>query len=52
LIEYAPFQPTCENMIDLCSEAIRPEMPAGVALWCVRILETATSVAEWYAADE
>jgi hypothetical protein len=39
-------------MIGLCAEALRPEMPAGVALWSTKISETATSVAAWCAADE
>ena len=47
-----PFQPTCENMIALCVEALRPKMPPGVELWSVRLSETATSFAEWCAADK
>lgn len=47
-----PFQPTCENMISICVQALRSKMPPGVELWSVRLSETATSVAEWCAADE
>ena len=47
-----PFQPTCENMIALGVETIRPKIPAGVQLWSIRLSETASSVAEWCAADE
>lgn len=47
-----PFQPTCENMIAVCLEKLRPNMPPGVELWSILLSETATSFAEWYAADE
>lgn len=47
-----PFQPTCENMIVRCVEALRPKMPQGIQLWSVQLSETATSFAEWCAADE
>jgi 6-pyruvoyltetrahydropterin/6-carboxytetrahydropterin synthase len=47
-----PFQPTCENMIVRCVEALRSKMPPGVQLWSVLLSETATSFAEWCAADE
>lgn len=47
-----PFQPTCENMIALCVDALRPKMPAGVTLWSIRLSETSTSFAEWCVLDE
>lgn len=47
-----PFQPTCENMIAICVETLRPKMPPGVDLWSVKLSETATSFAEWCADDE
>ena len=46
-----PFQPTCENMIALCVEALRPAMPAGVELFSIRLSETGTAFAEWNLAD-
>lgn len=47
-----PFQPTCENMIALCVDALRPKMPAGVELWHIQLSETATSFAEWFVEDQ
>ncbi|MDO8368881.1 MAG: 6-carboxytetrahydropterin synthase [Saprospiraceae bacterium] len=47
-----PFQPTCENMIAICVETLRPKMPSGVTLWSVKLSETASSFAEWCVADE
>ncbi len=47
-----PFQPTCENLIAVCVEKIRPNLPPGVELFSVKLSETATSFAEWNIADE
>ncbi len=47
-----PFQPTCENMLAWMADRIRPELPEGVELFALRIYETATSYAEWYAQDQ
>ena len=47
-----PFQPTCENLISICVQNLRHAMPPGVELCRIRLSETGTSYAEWYAADE
>lgn len=47
-----PFQPTCENMIHSCVQNLRPNMPPGIQLWSVRLSETSSSFAEWFASDE
>lgn len=47
-----PFQPTCENLISICVQSIRPQLPPGVALWSIKLSETESSFAEWYAEDE
>lgn len=47
-----PFQPTCENMIAICVDTLRPKMPSGVQLWSVKLSETASSFAEWCVTDE
>lgn len=47
-----PFQPTCENMIAICVEALQTKMPEGVQLWSVRLSETSTSFADWCLADQ
>lgn len=45
------YQPTCENMIVDIAEALRRKLPRGVELCSVRLHETASSFAEWFAAD-
>lgn len=45
------FQPTCENLIAICVERLRPAMPPSAELWSVKLSETTTSFAEWCAAD-
>lgn len=47
-----PFQPTCENMLGWMATRLRNVLPQEVSLFAIRIYETATSYAEWYAADE
>ena len=48
LVEY---QPTCENMLADCAARISRRLPAGVKLHSLKMHETATSFAEWYAED-
>ena len=48
LVEY---QPTCENMLAEFAERLRRALPASVQLHSLRLHETATSYAEWYAED-
>ncbi|MDR1056652.1 MAG: 6-carboxytetrahydropterin synthase [Prevotellaceae bacterium] len=45
------YQPTCENMIINFAGILKNELPATVKLHSLRLHETATSYAEWYAAD-
>ncbi|MBQ5653955.1 MAG: 6-carboxytetrahydropterin synthase [Alistipes sp.] len=45
------YQPTCENMLDDFARRITARLPEGVALHSLRLHETATSYAEWYAED-
>lgn len=46
-----PFQPTCENMVVDFAEKIRANLPKHIELVSVRLNETATSYAEWFAED-
>lgn len=46
-----PYQPTCENMVEDFARVIAAELPSGVELFSVKLHETATSFAEWYAMD-
>ncbi len=50
-VELVDYQPTCENMIGRFAAAIAAQLPQGVALCHIRLHETATSYAEWHAAD-
>lgn len=45
------YQPTCENMVIEFADALRRELPEGVSLHSLRLHETATSYAEWFAED-
>jgi len=50
-IEALPFQPTCENLLPYFAELISSQLPDGVKLHHLKLNETATSYAEWYASD-
>ena len=45
------YQPTCENMLADFAARIGRRLPAGVTLHALRLHETATSYAEWFAED-
>lgn len=45
------FQPTSENMITYFVGLLQPELPENVTLFSMRLYETATSYAEWFASD-
>ncbi len=45
------YQPTCENLVSDFAGRIAPKLPAGVKLFSLRLFETATSYAEWFADD-
>ena len=50
-IEMVDYQPTCENMLSDFAGRISRELPSGVRLHSLRLHETATSYAEWFAED-
>ena len=45
------YQPTCENMLDDFAHRLMKRLPEGVMLHSLRLHETASSYAEWYAED-
>lgn len=45
------YQPTCENLVADIAARIKPLLPPEITLFSVRLFETATSYAEWYASD-
>lgn len=45
------YQPTCENLLADFAERLLEALPDEVELYSLRLHETATSYAEWYAED-
>jgi 6-pyruvoyltetrahydropterin/6-carboxytetrahydropterin synthase len=45
------FQPTCENLVVYMAKIITDRLPAGIELFSLKLYETATSYAEWFASD-
>jgi 6-pyruvoyltetrahydropterin/6-carboxytetrahydropterin synthase len=45
------YQPTCENLVADFAGRIAPHLPSGVKLHSLKLYETATSFAEWFASD-
>jgi 6-pyruvoyltetrahydropterin/6-carboxytetrahydropterin synthase len=45
------YQPTCENLLIDIVNKIKPQLPQNLALHSVKLYETATSFAEWFAHD-
>ncbi|MEI6050901.1 MAG: 6-carboxytetrahydropterin synthase [Bacteroidota bacterium] len=45
------YQPTCENLVSDFAKRITPYLPVKVKLHSLKLYETATSFAEWYASD-
>jgi 6-pyruvoyltetrahydropterin/6-carboxytetrahydropterin synthase len=46
-----PYQPTSENMVLDFAQKIKRRLPAGIELHSLRLQETESSYAEWYASD-
>ena len=45
------YQPTCENLVTDMAERISKELPGNVQLFSMKLVETETSYAEWFASD-
>jgi 6-pyruvoyltetrahydropterin/6-carboxytetrahydropterin synthase len=45
------YQPTCENLVADIADRINPHLPDKIMLHSLRLYETATSYAEWFADD-
>ncbi len=45
------YQPTCENLVTDIAERICKNLPVNTRLHSLRLYETATSYAEWFADD-
>lgn len=45
------FQPTSENLVVYIASILQPLLPSGVKLFSIRLYETETSFADWFAVD-
>jgi 6-pyruvoyltetrahydropterin/6-carboxytetrahydropterin synthase len=45
------YQPTCENLVTHMANVMIKKLPDNIELYSLKLCETATSYAEWYAAD-
>lgn len=45
------FQPTSENILVYIAEILQQQLPETVSLFSIRLYETASSYAEWFASD-
>lgn len=45
------FQPTSENIVAYIASILQQHLPSDVVLFSIRLYETVTSFAEWFAAD-
>jgi 6-pyruvoyltetrahydropterin/6-carboxytetrahydropterin synthase len=50
-LEPVDYQPTCENLLVHIAQLISSELPQSTKLHHLKLHETATSFAEWYASD-
>ncbi len=44
-------QPTCENLVSDIASIINKQLPENLSVFSIKLYETATSYAEWYASD-
>lgn len=45
------YQPTCENLVTDMAQRLIEFLPKNVSLFSLKLVETATSWAEWFASD-
>lgn len=50
-VVFVEYQPTCENLVSDFASKISSALPSGISLYSLKLYETATSYAEWYASD-
>jgi len=50
-LKIVDFQPTCENILIDIVQKLKPLIPEHLSLHSVKLNETATSFAEWFASD-
>lgn len=47
----ADYQPTCENLVEDFAKRITQRLPEGILLHSLKLRETETAYAEWFASD-
>lgn len=47
----ADYQPTCENMVQDFARRIQARLPKDIHLYSLKLRETASAYAEWFASD-
>ena len=45
------YQPTCENLVTEMAGLLKEALPTDISLFSLKLVETATSWAEWFASD-
>ena len=45
------FQPTTENMLCYLADLLKKQLPSNIVLFSLRLYETGSSYAEWFASD-
>ncbi|MBP6624695.1 MAG: 6-carboxytetrahydropterin synthase [Chitinophagaceae bacterium] len=50
-INYVPFQPSCENLLIEFQQTIVQKLPPNLSLHNIKLQETPTSYAAWFAED-
>ncbi len=51
-LKIVDFQPTCENLLLYMVNIINQELPPHINLYSLKLCETPTSFAEWFAIDQ
>jgi len=49
--QVVPFQPTTENLVVYIADIVKTLLPEHIELFSVRLFETSSSFAEWFAED-
>lgn len=50
-VNYVPYQPSCENLLVEFQQRIQTNLPTHLTLHNIKLQETPSSYAEWFAAD-
>jgi len=50
-VVFVDYQPTCENLLADFAKRLKSELPVNLKLHSLKLSETVTSYAEWYAED-